>query len=252
MTVITTEAFVIGSINLKESDRIMSFYTKEEGKISAVGKGARKSRKRFACSMELLDHLNISYFKKEGKEIYSLSSVDLIHSISHSQIDLKKIALFSYIVELIREFSPPGEANNDIFDLLIWFHRITLVESEYMLIICIFILKLLLYSGFAPQMNQCCSCSSKVDGKEYFFSNEKNGILCSKCVEDKCHDKPINLGLIKFIERINSSGTNMLERIKLSNREAAYLFKILDPYTRLILEKKLKSIDFLKEVFREG
>jgi DNA repair protein RecO (recombination protein O) len=247
MPIVSTEAFVIGSTNFNESDKIVHFYTKDEGKISAVGKYARKSKRRFGSSLELLDHLNITYFKKEGKELYSLSSADIIKSIACSEPDLKKIAFISFVVELIREFSPAGETNNDIYNLLCWIHQLSLDKPDYMTLLVVFILKLLLFSGLAPRVDQCTSCDEEISDKEYYFSTEKSGLICSKCYQNKDCEKPINLGLVKFMDKVNRSSYKMIERMKLSDKGANYLFNILESYVQTILQKKLKTTEFLKE-----
>ncbi|MBU1626153.1 DNA repair protein RecO [bacterium] len=248
MPIVNTEAFVIGYINYKESDRIIDFYTYSEGKVSAVAKNVRKIGKRYGCSFELLSLLNIAFFKKEGKELYSLSSAELVKSIPNIDSGLEIIASISFIVELIREFCPAGQKNKDIYGLLSWIHNLFETGKIKLLNMDVFMLKLLDFSGFFPYIEGCVSCNEDISNEKYYFSALKNGLICSNCVNYDTRENPINLGMIKFMEKIRSSRLDFLERLKLSLKSSLYLFDILESYIQSILQKKLKTSQFLKEI----
>ena len=49
-----TEAIVLRSIRYGEADRIVHLYTVAHGRLSAIAKGARRSRSRFGARLEPL------------------------------------------------------------------------------------------------------------------------------------------------------------------------------------------------------
>src|SRR4030042_422128 len=53
MPLFTTNAIVIRSLNYGESDKIITFFTREFGKLKGIAKGARRSRKRFQKALGL-------------------------------------------------------------------------------------------------------------------------------------------------------------------------------------------------------
>ena len=67
MPVIRTEGFVLRSYPLGEADKIVTFFSRDEGKVRAVARSARKSRRRFGSSLELWSRVSLHIFEKEGK-----------------------------------------------------------------------------------------------------------------------------------------------------------------------------------------
>ena len=66
MPLYTTHAIVIRSLNYGESDKIITFFTRDYGKLKAIAKGARRSRKRFQNALGLFSHIRLNFFDKEG------------------------------------------------------------------------------------------------------------------------------------------------------------------------------------------
>jgi len=244
----STRAFVIGSFKYGEADSIIHFFTKDEGKISTIARNVRRAKKRSVGSFDLLSFMNITYFEKEGKEIFTLSSAEPAEKASACDQDLKTIAYISAIVELVREFCPAGQANQDIYQLLCWAHKIIQNRREDLTTVLTFALKLLDFSGFGLRVDVCDACRRNTDAQECFFSTQGNVIICSTCKDEKSPHIPINRGMIKFIEKVRSSPLRLLDRIKLSKTSSKRLFDILESYIQSILQKSLKTSQFLREI----
>jgi DNA repair protein RecO (recombination protein O) len=60
MPLYTTHAIVIRVSNYGESDKIVTFFTRDFGKIKGIAKGARRSRKRFQNALDLFSHLRLT------------------------------------------------------------------------------------------------------------------------------------------------------------------------------------------------
>lgn len=56
LRVYTTPAVVLHRINLGENDKILTLFTRERGKLSAVAKGSRKPISKLAGATELFTH----------------------------------------------------------------------------------------------------------------------------------------------------------------------------------------------------
>ena len=83
MALYKTQAIVVKSINLSESDRLITFLTENSGKIKCVAKGARKVKNQFWGSLEPMSQVNLIYFGKENQNLYRLNQADIIDS-SHT------------------------------------------------------------------------------------------------------------------------------------------------------------------------
>ena len=75
-----SEAIVLRAQALGESDRIVTFLTRNVGKIRGVAKGARRSRRRFGSSLELLNRIRLNYFESERSDLVRIEATDLLES----------------------------------------------------------------------------------------------------------------------------------------------------------------------------
>ena len=62
-----TEAIVLKSMKYRETSKIVTFYTKQFGKITGLVKSARSAKNKFGSSLNLFSHIELVIYKKEGK-----------------------------------------------------------------------------------------------------------------------------------------------------------------------------------------
>src|SRR5512136_166407 len=80
MPLYTTDAVVLRTYKLGESDRIVVFLTRDRGKKRGVARGARNSRRRFGGALEPLTRVRVAYFEKETRELVQLNFADPLAS----------------------------------------------------------------------------------------------------------------------------------------------------------------------------
>ena len=119
MPLFTTHAIVIRSLNYGESDKIVTFFTQDFGKLKGIAKGARRSKKRFQNALGLFSHLRLLFFDKEGMGLVRAESCDILHSFPKIKEDLKKIFYGNYYLELVNEMAGEREVNREVFELLL-------------------------------------------------------------------------------------------------------------------------------------
>ena len=115
MRLVTTDAIVLRTYNLAESDRIVVCLTRSAGLVRGVAKGARRMKSRFGAALEPFTLIKLAYHEKENRELVSISSTDILKS--HFDLNLKpEVAeVLAYMGELIGEFAPPHEADERLF-----------------------------------------------------------------------------------------------------------------------------------------
>jgi len=177
MPLFTTNAIVIRSLNYGESDKIITFFTLDFGKLKGIAKGARRSRKRFQNALGLFSHLRLNFFDKEGMGLVRAESCDILHSFPKIKEDLKKIFYGHYYLELVNEMAGEREGNREAFELLLSFlsnlEKMEAREEQLRL----FEIRMLSLFGYRPNMRRCNLCKKDwEDLKEIptvFFSLEK-------------------------------------------------------------------------------
>ncbi|MFN7920764.1 MAG: DNA repair protein RecO [Bryobacteraceae bacterium] len=113
-----SEAFVLRTYPLREADLIVSFFTRDLGKLRGVARRARKPGSQFGSGLERLSLVRMHHFHRENRDLDTLDGCELIRSrFELSDYDLA-VAL-DFVAELSELLLPPGEANEKFFRLLI-------------------------------------------------------------------------------------------------------------------------------------
>lgn len=113
-----SESFILRSYPFREGDLIISFFTREEGKLRGVARRARRPKSPFGAGLERLSHVRLAYFLKENAELASLSSCELMESGFGVQPGYECSLALDYITEMSEHLLPPHEANEKFFRLL--------------------------------------------------------------------------------------------------------------------------------------
>jgi DNA repair protein RecO (recombination protein O) len=116
MPLYTTDALILRTYKLGESDRIVVFLTRDRGKKRGVAKNARQSRRRFGGALEPLTCGRLAYFERERRDMVRLDYVEQMRS-PLSAADGQAIGYASYFAELIDEWAPEGDPNEALFRL---------------------------------------------------------------------------------------------------------------------------------------
>jgi DNA repair protein RecO len=116
MPAYTTDALILRTYKLGESDRIVVFLTRDRGKKRGVAKNARQSRRRFGGALEPMTYGRVGYVERERRDLVRLDYVEPVRSpMAAAHGDALSYA--GYFAELIDEWSPEADPNETLFRL---------------------------------------------------------------------------------------------------------------------------------------
>lgn len=113
-----SETFVLRTYPFRESDLIVSFFTRDLGKLRGVARRARRPKSPFGSGLERLSHVRMAYFQRENAELANLSGCELIQSQFAMQSDYARSVALDYFTEVAEQLLPPHEPNEKFFRLL--------------------------------------------------------------------------------------------------------------------------------------
>jgi DNA repair protein RecO (recombination protein O) len=113
-----SETFVLRTYPLRESDLIVSFFTRDLGKLRGVARRARRPKSNFGSGLERLSHVRMAYFQRENAELVNLSGCDLIQSQFAMQSEYARSVVLDYFTEVAEQLLPPHEPNEKFFRLM--------------------------------------------------------------------------------------------------------------------------------------
>jgi DNA repair protein RecO (recombination protein O) len=142
MSYVNYKGLVLREVNTGEADKIITVLTAEEGKISISAKNARRAKSSVSVGTQLLCFSDYMLFK--GKELYNLSSCEVIESNYEIRNDIEKLTYCTHILELITDNVQEGESSEDILRLLLnTFYVIAKTNRSLELVTRVFELRLM-------------------------------------------------------------------------------------------------------------
>lgn len=245
-----TEAIVLKRSNFGEADRLLTLYTREFGKFKAVAKGARKPQSRKTGHVELF--MRSRFMLAEGRGMHIITQAEMIDAYSPLREDLVRTTYASYAVELLDRFTVEEDINIDIYhliaDALGWLGE----ADEIRLPTRAYELHLLGISGYQPQLFQCVSCDEPIQEQDQFFSAELGGLLCPNCRQADRTAKPISAIAVKVLRYLQTRPWDTVKSLQLKRPLHVELETIMHFYLIHILERNLKSVDFLNRLREEA
>ena len=115
----TSESFILRTYPFREADLIVSFFTRDQGKLRGVARRARRPKGPFGSGLERLSHGNVTYYQKESRELVNINSAELIHSQFALASNYEAGIALDYLAEISEQMLPPSEVNERHFRLLI-------------------------------------------------------------------------------------------------------------------------------------
>ncbi|MBI2083873.1 MAG: DNA repair protein RecO [Deltaproteobacteria bacterium] len=175
-----TLAIVLKVIPRGEDDLLCDFLTEKKGRLWALARSARKSRKRFGSTLTALNIVTVDLVEKANSSLLFLQESNVSLPLTHLQEELERLGCAFYLVEAIRGMTPEHSPEPQKFHLLL--------ESLQKLnrgegppdVRKFFERSLLKISGFEPHLSSCLKCGAKEE-KRYFVFKE-GGVYCHRCL----------------------------------------------------------------------
>ena len=247
-----TEAVVLKQMPLGEADRILTLYTPDLGKVRAVAKGIRRPRSKLGGHLELLNQVSVSL--AYGRNLDVVNEAQVISSFAGFKEDLQSLSRALYISELVDGFSTERAANYAVYLLLVNTLGLLGRTPSLDLLLRHFEVRILGHLGYRPELYQCVGCRNTLEPGDHLFNCAIGGVLCPECRGDYKEPLiPVSLNAMKVLrflqreeEHANVSG------LKVSAGLFSQLERLLRAYIRFVMERELKSADFMNLVSSGG
>lgn len=113
-----SEAFTLRTYPYREADLIVSFLTRDQGRLRGIARSARRHKNSFGSGLERLSLVNMHYHQKENVELVRMNSCDLVQSQFSLAGDYPSGVALDFIAELSEQLLPSHEPNEKFFRLL--------------------------------------------------------------------------------------------------------------------------------------
>lgn len=147
-----SESLTLRTYPFAESDLVVSFFTRDQGKLRGVAKRARRPKSNFGSALERLSQARVTYYQKETRELVTLASSELIRSQFDLIADYNAGVALDYFAEVSDNLLPPAESNERFFRLLIAVLDHLHAQGDVWAAVTYFSLWAVRLSGFLPDV----------------------------------------------------------------------------------------------------
>ncbi|MCM8790152.1 MAG: DNA repair protein RecO [Candidatus Omnitrophica bacterium] len=249
MAIQKSEGILLRRQDLRETSIILTFYTKDFGKIRGIVRGVRGPRAQWTGGggLELFAHDDIVFYERKRADVYTISQCDLIDYFNPIRESLEKLSYATYIIELLDSVTALSDKNAEVFNLILNSLRLLSGQASPRRVARIFEIKLLSLLGLMPNMGCCSSCGTATAGG-FRFSLRHGGLLCKECLANDNQAFSILPGTAKFMEHVAGSNFDKAARIKVSEEVGRELERILRSFLDYHIERRLRTVHFIKDV----
>lgn len=238
-----TEAIVLKHFPLGEADYILTLYSRQLGKISAIAKGARRVKSKMGGHVEPLMHT--SFLLTEGSnDLFIISQAELLEGFRSIREDIGRLEQGLHITELMEAITPAYQENELLFCLL-RDSLTTLSDDDHSSLMTYFRLHLLELSGFRPELYICVECNSVIQPTDHRFSPDRGGTLCILCKPPQASILPLSLNSLKVLRFLLKSNFNDIHQLRIESADIMELDRIMSRLLENVIGREIKTYRFL-------
>jgi len=248
-----SEAIVLRTYPLRESDLLVTLFTRLEGKVKGVARAAMKSRRRFGGALEPLTYVRAFYDDRERQELARLDSCEVIESPLATEVSYSRAAALAHVAELLDELMPDREASDAVFRLSLTVLQELRGKALWMPL-TYFELWMTRLMGFLPEFSECAVCGRSFDdrsednrdGSRAFYHALADGLVC---IDDKrIASSELSPESRKIAAQMLRSRVSEFAEIDWPKAVCADLRKFLLQILERHIEKKLVTAAMLEKI----
>jgi DNA repair protein RecO (recombination protein O) len=240
-----SEAIVLRTYPLRESDLLVTLFTRMEGKVKGVARAAMKSRRRFGGALEPLTYVRAFYDDRERQELARLDSCEVIESPLANEVGYARAVALAHVAELLDELLPDREASDAVFRLSLAVLYELRGDALWMPV-TYFELWMTRLMGFLPEFGECAVCGCSLDGNRSFYHALADGVVC---IDDKrIASSELSIESRKIATQMLRSRVSEFAAIDWPKAVCADLRKFLIQILERHIEKKLVTAGMLEKI----
>jgi len=233
----------IRAVDYSETSQVVTFFTRGQGKLSAIAKGSKRSKSSFGGPIELFSEGELVFSDTGRDGLVTLTEFEERQGFGRLSGNLVCLNCASLGIELLRELTNEKDSHHGLYDGLVRFLQNAKGcrgRLDALKVLIKFELTLLREVGLLPVFQRCVSCKRGYDSKwpQVYFSSSANGFICRDCeggfvdkvrISRECGD------VLSDFNRLVDANQETVERIE----------ELLVSYFQDVLGKPLKTARYV-------
>ena len=237
----STEAIILGVKNWGEADKLLWFFSREQGKIRAAAYGARRARSLLAGVLQPFNKVQVTL--SEGERIDTVRQCSVEIRYKKPAEDLTTMAYASFVAELALELTAEHEQQPEVYEELGKIFS-AFEERNPRLVALAAAFRLFAAEGLSLNLDSCIHCGQKIT-EDAFANVKEGGALCSACAEK---DLPLSTGARELIAKLKTINFAEPPAFSVKGADMIAAERLMLAYLPEITEKPLKSLQFIGQL----
>jgi len=253
MKIFSSPAIILRRVEFGDYDLILTLFTLERGKISAIAKSAKKSTRRFGGILEIFSVLDVVCSSGKGGNLVILQEADLINSLADIRTDFNKTAYANYWSEIVNAWAENDAKQERLYRLL--YYVLGQIDSGHVsseILSILFLMRFASIAGICPNLVRCSMCQLAVDSireEHISFDFPKGGVACRKCTENYSGNRlSLSKGTIKQLLWVDSGDLKKAGKIRFSSIALKEGLNFLEAFVTYNLGKEMQSLKILRQI----
>lgn len=242
-----TTAIVLREVNYKESDKILTLLTRDEGKLTVSARGCRRKNSAIGAISQQLCYSEFVLYEYRGR--WSVREGELLREFRGARRDLDKLSLSAWFAELTESVTVEDVPAPEILNLLLnALYALDVLDRPIGLVKAVFELKLMALAGFAPDVTFCAVCGKEPEQPRLHL---KQGVLhCSACRSalGEGVSLPLDRGSLAAMRHVLCGEEKRLFSFRLGEESLKRLSAVSETYVLTQLERGFRTLDFYKQM----
>jgi len=253
MSAVQTRAFVLRTVNYRDSDLIVTLLGHGFGKFSAIARRARASKQRFGGSLLPMRTIEVSFRMRPQRDLAVLEGADVVEDFRDIETSYDRITIASYGTELVRAMTRDEDRADTVFEILRRFYMavagcddsLDVLES----VLHHFEWSLLEASGGAPSIDRCHRCGAAAESMDKFrCARGGEGLVCRSCVVARERYGVLDdqtLAVLRYLKRPEGNAPRGIAEPQIRGQ----VRRVIDASLARFIDVELKSRGMLESVF---
>ena len=240
-------AIVLRLVDFSESSSVVTFFTREYGKVAALAKGAYRPKGPFDSALDLLTCCRIVFLRKSSGGLDLLTEAKLEHRFRPAAHNLGSLYAGYYLAELLLGLTDDYDPHPELFDVATSVLEALSHNDDGVAQVFCFELNALRLLGHMPAFENCVECGKTIAPKKRIaFSQLAGGVLCAGCRPGKRHVVSLSGEALEALKDLAQGNVEDVRNKEIEKNVRGELRGVINHTISHLLGRKPKMQDHLR------
>ena len=244
------EGLVIRHADVGERDRVVTLFTRDEGKLTFIARGARRPGSSLGPCVQMLTRGSFQCVRRRA--LHLVTQAVVLDSYSRLKADLWSMACGFYVAELVDAATAEGSPDRTLHDLAVKTLELLDMKGGGNVLLRVFELHLLQHVGFCPSLRRCVGCGAELRPVENSLSATLGGVLCPDCSRTSPDARPLSVDALKVLRFWLANSLETSCRARLETELADELEEHVRRFIECVIQRDVKSRAWLARLRDEA